>query len=179
MSQHLSAPSMDGSAAKFSVGKSTPYAAALWWKQLGAHPTASHFIYDLYYYTTTPGAAQALEFDANQSFGGHKYIFGTECSIGRKEWDVYDATKHWVHTGVGCTPPAAYKWHHLTWEFQRVSGKVKYISVTLDGKKSYLNRVYSPKTGSAKELNVAFQMDENGSGTGYSVSVDKISFKYW
>src|SRR5690348_15629996 len=33
---YVSSPSMTGASSKFSIGGSTPYSNALWWKQLGA-----------------------------------------------------------------------------------------------------------------------------------------------
>lgn len=180
MTQGINSPSIDGKAARFSLSGGRSFANALWWKQLGANNSVSHFVYDLHFYMKSPSASQALEFDVNQSFGGKRWVFGTECSMsGSKTWRVWSAATRWQSTGIPCTRPAAYKWHHLTWEFQRANGKVKFISVTLDGKKSYVNRTYSPQTRSAKELNVAFQMDGNGSATPYSVWVDKISLKAW
>src|SRR4051794_8165275 len=49
----VSSPSMDGASRRFNIGGSTKYANALWWKQLGANAGASHFVYNLYYYTKT------------------------------------------------------------------------------------------------------------------------------
>lgn len=170
---------MDGKSSKFHIGGSTPYANALWWKQLGANSSAHHFTYDLYFYLKNPSAAQALEFDVNQSVNGKKYIFGTECTSARI-WKVYSASQHWVNTGIGCPKPTAYKWHHLIWEFQRTSGgNVQFISVTLDGVKHYVNRTYGPKSSSASEINVAFQMDGNKYMTDYDTWLDKVKLTYW
>ena len=79
---------------------------ALWWKQLGANSAVSNFQYDLYFYLKNPSAAQALEFDVNQSLNGYKYIFGTECNLRGTYagyWRVYDSVTHWQNTGVACT----------------------------------------------------------------------------
>lgn len=182
MTQKQSSPSMDGSSTQFFLGGTAPYAAALWWKQLGANINLKNFVYDLYFYVKDPTASQALEFDMNQSGGGKKWIFGTQCDYkDHKDWDVWD-TKNgaWIKTGIPCTPPQAYTWNHLVFEFQRTSdGLAKFISVTLNGKKSYFNRTYSPKAASASELNVAFQMDGNGSMTDYSVWLDKVKMSAW
>jgi hypothetical protein len=181
MTQGISSPSMDGKAIKFFLGGSNNYSNALWWKQLGGKSSAHHFVYDIYFYLKTPSASQALEFDVNQSVGGHKYIFGTECSMkSSKTWRIWSASTSWTSTGIPCGVPSAYKWHHLTWEFERTStNKVKFVSVTLDGKKHYVNRTLSPKSSSVSELNVAFQMDGDRSQTDYSTWVDKVSLKYW
>jgi hypothetical protein len=76
--------------------------------------------------------------------------------------------------------PTAYTWHHVVLEFQRTTTpKVKFISVTINGTKHYFNKSYDPRSSSAKELNVAFQMDTTSSATGYSVWADKIKLTYW
>jgi hypothetical protein len=181
MYQNISSPSKDGRSAQFNLNANTAYAAALWWKQLGAKDGAHHFVYDVYFYLKNPSASQALEFDVNQSLNGKRYVFGTECSMsGSKTWRVWSAATRWQSTGVPCNRPSAYAWHHVTWEFQRTStNQVKFVSVTLDGKKSYVNRTYSPQSRSAHELNVAFQMDANKNHTHYSTWVDKVSLRYW
>lgn len=180
--QGVSSPSMDGNSMQFNLGGSTPYANALWWKQLGGNSSAYNFTYDLYYYLKNPTAAQALEFDVNQSVGGHKLIFGTECNImGGHVWDVYDPYNHvWRQTSVPCNTPTAYKWNHVVLEFHRgTSAKTEFVSVTINGSKHYFNRSYTPKSSSVSEINVAFQMDGNKSQTDYSVWLDKVKLTYW
>ena len=181
LTQLLASPSMDGASAQFTITPSVKYAAALWWKQLGAQPTATKFTYDLYFYLKNPNASQALEFDANQTLNGLQYVMGTECNIkGSKQWDVWDDNLHWVHTGIPCTVPTAYTWHHLVWEFARTSDhKTQFISVTLDGVKSYVNKSLTPRTKSGAELNVAVQLDGNSTGTAYSEWVDNIKLTIW
>lgn len=180
MRQHSLSPSLNGHAARFDLGGSRPYADALWWKQLGPDSSAHHFVYDLYFFIDKPEVAQALEFDVNQSFGGKKYIFGTECSLGRGTWDVWAADRSWIQTSVPCGKPAANTWHHLVWEFERTTDdKVKYVAVTLDGVKHYVNQVYEPKKSRAQEINVAFQMDGNRDQKSYSVWLNKVQLSYW
>jgi hypothetical protein len=171
---------MDGQSNQYWLGGTRPYSAALWWRQLGPKSSATHFVYDLYFYTNSPGAPQALEFDVNQSVGGHKYIFGTECNYkGTHQWDVWNGA-HWVPTGIGCSPPKANTWHHLVWEFHRTSNNlVQFVSVTLDGKKSYINRSYKPIGASAQMVTVAFQEDGDFRQADYSVWLDKIKLYYW
>lgn len=181
MTRGQSSPSMDGRSTKFWLGGTNNYTNALWWKQLGANSNAKRFVYDLYIYMKNPSASQALEFDVNQSTGGRKYIFGTECNFrGGGYWRVWSASTSWVRTGIPCTKAAAYKWHHVVWEFQRTSDKkVKFIAVTFNGKKHYVNRVYNSKSSGASEINVAFQMDGDKYQTDYSVWVDKMKLTYW
>lgn len=181
LTQMISSPSMDGKSAQFYLKPSQAYADALWWKQLGANAAVSNFQYDLYFYLKNPAAAQALEFDVNQSINGKKYIFGTQCDIkGHHDWDVWSAPAgKWMQTGIACSAPTAYTWNHLTLEFQRANGQVKFISVTLNGKKSYINKVYNPVSTNASELNVAVQLDGNSTSTAYNEWADKITLSAW
>jgi hypothetical protein len=182
MTQSVSSPSLDGNSTEFWLGGTAPYSAALWWKQLGANGSVSNFVYDLYFYLKNPSASQALEFDMNQSGWSKKWIFGTQCDYkDHKDWDVWDTANHvWVKTGIPCTPPQAYTWNHLVLEFQRTStGMAKFVAVTLNGTKSYINKSFWPQASGVNELNVAFQMDGNGVETNYSVWLDKVNMNAW
>lgn len=181
MVENQASPSLDGNSAKFSISGTTPYSDALWWKQLGADNTKSNFKYDVYFYLTNSNLPQALEFDVNQSDGLHKFIFGTQCSPrGDHTFDTWDnANAKWVSTGIACAPPAAFAWHHLTWEFKRTSTQVIFVGFTYDGVTHYLNRATNARASSAKEINVAFQMDGDYAMHAYSVWLDKVSLTEW
>ncbi len=181
MTQNQSSPSIDGNSAMFWIGSGTPYSDALWWKQLGPNPNATHFVYDLYFYYTNANAPQSLEFDVNQALNSQKYTFGTQCSMrGSKQWDIWDSyNKKWIHTGVACPAPPTYKWNHLVWEFERVGGKTHFIALTFNGTKHYIDKYFSPHSTSVKELDVAFQMDGNYNQTSYKVWLDKVTLKAW
>jgi hypothetical protein len=180
LTQYVGSPSIDGKAAHFWIGGKTPFGDALWWKELGANANASHFLYDLYFYYTNAGAPQALEFDGNQTVGGRKYIFGTQCNVAAGQWDVWNtAGAAWVHTGIACAAPPTNNWNHLVLEFERVNGQTHFIAVTLNGNKSYINRYFNSKAWSGSELNVAFQMDETSRGTNYDVWLDKVNLSAW
>lgn len=181
MKQNVSSPSKDGRSVQFFLGGSTPYSNALWWKQLGANNSPANFRYELYYYIKNPSAAQALEFDVNHSRCAKKYIFGTECDFKyKKVWKVYDAyNRKWRTTSIPCRVPKAYTWNKVTLEFRRTDGKMNFVSVTINGQKHYFNRKYAPKSTSAREINVAFQMDGNKYQTDYSIWVDKMKLTYW
>ena len=175
----VSSPSLTGSSRQFHIASTHAYADALWWKQLGAS-AATHLVYDVYFYIKTPQYSQALEFDNNQANGSHRWIFGTQCNIAGGHWDVWgNKSGNWLSTGIPCKMPSAYKWHHLTWEFKRTSTQLTYIAFTLDGVKHYVNRTYTGKTSSVKELNVAFQMDQKSNHVAYKTWLDKVSLKYW
>jgi hypothetical protein len=176
----VSSPSLSGASRVFSIASSNSYADALWWKQLGAANGAYNLKYDLYFYLTSPQNAQALEFDTNQANGSRRWIFGTQCNIAAGQWDVWgNANGNWIHTGIPCSMPSAYKWHHLTWEFKRNGSYVDYIALTYDGVKHYVNRNYSSRGSSVNELNVAVQLDMKGNHVAYKEWVDKITLTYW
>jgi len=181
MLQNQASPSLDGRSVKFSLGGTTPYSDALWWKQLGAVNTATNFKYDMYFYLTNPAAAQSLEFDSNQANGLRRFIFGTQCNIRNGGvWDVWgNANGNWISTGIACSAPAAFVWHHLTWEFTRTATQVIFIGFTYDGVTHYVNRTYTAAPSSVNELNVAFQMDGDFRQDPYSVWVDKVSLTRW
>ncbi len=180
MNQGVSSPSLDGASAQFNISPAVSYSNALWWKQLGPQDSASHFAYDLWFYIKNPAAAQALEFDSNQSVNGRKWIFGTQCDIrGAMQWQVWDSVTLWTNTGVACSQPTAYVWHHLVWEFERAGDKTHFIALTYDGVKHYINRYQNTQASSVRELNVAFQMDTTVGTTGYSTWLDNVTLKYW
>ncbi|HZD96325.1 MAG TPA: hypothetical protein VE133_18830 [Candidatus Sulfotelmatobacter sp.] len=167
----VKSPSLSGNSRVFSISSSHSWADALWWKQLGADNTKTHFRYDVDFYLTTPQNAQALEFDVNQGDGKRHWIYGTQCSIGHGHWDVWgNSAGNWLSTGIPCKMPTAYKWHHITWEMKRTATTLTYISMTLDGVKHYVNRTYTARQSSVKEIDVAFQMD---------MKIDHKSFKTW
>ena len=180
MVENQASPSLDGLAAKFSISGTTPYSDALWWKQLGAADTATHLKYDVAFYITNPGVAQALEFDNNQSNGVHKFIYGTQCNIKGGHWDVWgNASGNWLSTGIACSAPTAFVWHHLTWEFQRTSTNVIFVGFTYDGVTHYVNRSYPARSSTVHEMNVAFQMDGDFAMHAYSTWLDKVTLTYW
>jgi hypothetical protein len=181
MTQWVKSPSRDGASARFFLGGDTAYSNALWWRQMGANPAVRHFVYDTWFYIKNPSASQALEFDINQALNGKKYIFGTECSMKRHEWDIYDAyNRRWVSSGVACQTPAAYTWHHLVWEFERTTdNKVRFVAITVNGVKKYVNRSYYPRASTTKEISVAFQMDGISTMVDYYVWLDQLKVTYW
>ncbi len=180
MTQGITSPTLGAKSAEYHIGGSASYGNALWWKQLGADSNAHNFEYSAYFYLKDPSAAQALEFDVNQSVGGHKYIFGTQCDISGHSYDVYSASTGWIRTGIACSTPSAYKWHHIILEFQRTSGgHVSFLSVSIDGAKHYINRMYTPKSSGVDELNVAFQMDGHKTMTPYTTYLENVTLKYW
>ena len=189
--QHQGSPSLSGDATKYSLWGSTPYSDVLWWKQLvdgdynpAAVKAAHHFVYDAWFYIDNPGAAQALEFDINQFVNGHSLIMGTQCNIRNGGvWDVWDIQgSHWVHTGKSCTAPSAYTWHHVVIETERANDGgdwAHYVSIEMDGNKTYIDAWYPPAGTSWNGITVNFQMDGNYAEQSYNVWLDKFSLTTW
>jgi hypothetical protein len=185
MKQNVSSPSMDGDATEFHIGGTSSYANALFWKRLEGDASlirkGHNFIYDAYFYYTNQSAAQAIEFDVNQLIDGKRYIWGTQCNIrAGAVWDIWDnVNTRWVHTSAGCSAPPTYKWNHVILEMQRTSdNKLRYVSITLNGNKHYLNRYYSPRSTSWTGLTMNFQIDGNKSMEDYSVWLDNFTVKW-
>jgi hypothetical protein len=182
MEQGIAAPSLSGAAIKFNVTGGTPWAAALWWKQVGGDDTKTHFVYEMSFYLTSPPAAQALEFNVNQNAGGWRYEYATQCDIrGAGVWRIWDhANLGWVATSAPCTAPQANTWNHLTWEFERTSDhKVVWLAVTLNGQRSAVNQSFDAFPASGSGIDVAFQMDSDGGPTPWSAWVDNVSLTEW
>lgn len=179
--QGVSSPSLSGASMQFSIGGSTPYSDVLWWRQLGGNNAITHFQYEVDFYLTNPGAAQALEFDVNQSNGTYKFIFGTQCDIrGAGAWAVWDtAGQAWVNTGIPCSAPSAYQWHHLTWELYRDDFQAHFVALTLDGVKHSVNMAFWVQPSNVSEINVAFQMDGDYAQHAYDAWLDNVTLSYW
>ena len=185
MNQGIKNPSMDSKAAQFWLGgtSKTPYSNALWFKRLPGSATATHFIYDFYFYITNPSVAQGLEFDVFYSRDGLKNYFLTECDSRGKyagTWQVSNATiDQWQHTGYPCKVNAN-SWNHVTLEFYRTpSGMTHFVSATMNGNKVNFNVEYPPEKVNSFEMNTAVQLDGDEKQDNYSIYVDKMSLKYW
>jgi Big-like domain-containing protein len=179
MQEGVSSPSLSGSAARFDLG-GTAWGAALWWRELGGHDDAQNLRYDLDFYIDSVSNGQALEFDVNQTVGGSRYIFGTECDFrGSGTWRVWNAPNAtWASTGVPCPVPGTNIWHHLTWEFQRGGGQTHFIAVTLDGNRHDVGMSFGTKGEAGSGLDVAFQADLTGSGGSESIWLDNVNLSW-
>jgi hypothetical protein len=186
-----------GGATTFNLGGTKPYSDVLWsYPVVGPAsvldlpdpnktlvPNAKNFIYDAYFFSSTIGAAQVLEFDVSQYFGGKSLIYGSQCRIaGGHAWDIWDnVNRHWVSAGIPCNP-LNNAWNHVIVHFQRTSdNKVLYQSITLNGVTRDINRTFPPYTAPSDwyGITINFQMDGNKTQTPYSVKVDKLNFTYW
>lgn len=180
--QYQTSPSLDGSSTEFFLGGSTGYSNALWWKSLGGGNKVTHFRYDFWLYIDNPSVAQSLEFDMNQSFGGHRWVFGTQCDFkDSKKWDLWDSgANKWQPSSVPCKPFAANKWNHIVWNFERVGTKVHYISLQLNGATIPFNAYWNYQANyGLSDINVAFQMDGDYQQDDYHVWLDKMTVTAW
>jgi hypothetical protein len=182
MSRFQTTPSLDGSSSEFYIGGATGYSNALWWKSLGGGSKLTHFRYDVYVYVTEPNLPQSLEFDLNQSFGGHRWVFGTQCDFkdtGR--WELWDSVSNrWRPTWLPCKPFAANRWTHIVWSFERIGTKVHYISLQLNGSTIPLNIYWGYQSSYPNsDINIAFQMDGDYRQDPYHVWLDKLTVAAW
>lgn len=178
MTQNVSSPSLDGKSAMFTMGGPTGYSNELYYFSLGGGTNVTRFTYDLYFYIDHPEVAQALEFDLNQTFGGQRWTWGTECNLrGSGKWDIWDAlNEKWVPTAVDCSSLPANTWIHLVWQFERVNGQEHYISVSVNGTTSTVDTFYQPQQQwTLEDINVAFQMDGDFRQDPYTVWLDKLT----
>lgn len=181
MQQNVSSPSLNGRSTQFHIAGSTPFSDVIWWKELTPSGVV-HFQYDADFYLTAPQYAFALEFDVNQTANSRRFVYGTQCGVNYDhQWDVWDtAGNRWRPTGVPCSVPSAYQWHHLTWEFYRDSNYIHFVAVTVDGVKHYVNAAYaSIGWGGGPEVNVAFQMDGDSSMHAYGTWLNNVTLRYW
>jgi len=178
--QNQSTPTLDGgTSAKFSLdGGTHPYSNALYWIPLGGGANVSHFIYDLYFYVNPGDAAQALEFDVNQTFGGTRWTWGSECNFDADaKWDIWDdANGVWVPTSIPCTHFPSNTWIHLVWTLERVGNQVHYMTLQVGDSTYNVDTYYTAQSNwFADEIDVAFQMDGNGSQQPYTVWLDQVT----
>jgi hypothetical protein len=183
MAQGVASPSQSGASARFQLLQGTrPFGGALWFKFLGSADSATHFVYDLYFYMDNPSGPQALEFNVTQSAGGNHYDFSTQCDlVGARAWRVWDPTKkEWAATSAPCVQPPPNTWNHLIWEVERNrAGQVVFDAVTLNGNRSVVNVTMPHTVQGGSGVDVAFQLDANQTATPFSVWLDKINLTYW
>lgn len=183
MKQGVASPSLSGASTQFQLLPGTsPFGGAMWFKFLGADNSATHFVYDLYFYMQNPSGPQALEFGVSQSNGAGRYEFSAQCDlVNTRSWRLWDpAAKHWVGTAAPCVQPPPNTWNHLVWEFERNSaGQAVFQAVTLNGNRSVVNVTMAHKSDSQSGIDVDFQLDGNRTATPFSVWLDKVSLTYW
>ena len=181
MKQGVSSPSLDGKSMQFFVGGTVPFSHGLWWKRLSSNTTATNFVFDMYYYMKEPQKSGGLEFAMNQSKDNKWYKFSTQCSWNRNEWRVWNSRDGgWVGTGIACNRPAANTWTHVVFEYKRANGKAVFVSITVNGKKSYVNKSFYPQSKtSSGSVGMHFQLNGNSKQDDYMVWADKMNATIW
>lgn len=175
-----STPSLDGNSTKFTMGGPTGYSNELYFESLGGGTNLTHFVYDVWFLVDNPAVPEALEFDVNQTFGGLRWTWGTECAFKDSgKWDVWDPlNEKWVRTAVPCNPFPANTWIHLIWNFERVNGQVHYISVSVNGLVSKVDAFFQPQQKwTLEDINIAFQMDGDFRQDPYNVWLDEMTLQ--
>lgn len=178
MTPNQSSPALSGASAMFTLSGPSAYSNMLWFKSLGGGSSVSHFSYDLWFNVNNPNAPQALEFDLNQTFGGLRWTWGTECNFRQDGvWDIWDPlNEKWVPTSVACKPFPANTWIHLVWNFERVNGQAHYISLVINGTTFNIDQTFSPQTDwTLEDINIAFQLDGDFEQDPYTVWLDKVT----
>ena len=184
MTQNVSSPAMDGKSAQFSMGgpwsncTSPPaYCNMLYFNAVAGGNNVSHFTYDLYFYVDNPNAPQALEFDINQTFGGNRWVWGSECNFnGSGKWDIWDDVNGWTPTVYDCKPFPPNTWIHLVWNVERIGNQVHYISLTVGDQTYNVDAYFSNQVDwTLEEIDVAFQMDGNYEEEPYNVWLDQVT----
>jgi hypothetical protein len=195
MYQGVKNPSLSGDATQFNIGGNMDYSDVLWNNHLIGDfssqgmpdtnhtivPNLSSFTYDVYFFSSQIGNAQALEFDVNQFFNGMGFTWGHECRIaGGNEWDTWDnPSGKWIPTGIPCYP-LQNQWNHVTIQVQRTSNnQLLYQSITFNGQTYTLNRISGNFSAPGwYGVTVNYQMDGNYAQWAYDVYVDKLNFTY-
>ncbi len=175
---HQQSPSLDGSAAKFSLAGKHPYSNELYWVPLGGGNNPTHFTYDLWFYVDQGDRPQSLEFDVNQAFGGTRWTWGTQCDFDQTHhWDIWDPLNEvWKATSVPCNHFPSNTWIHLIWTFERVGNQVHYISVDVADQVYDVDTYYGAQPNwFQEEIDIAFQMDGNYAQQPYNVWLDKVN----
>jgi hypothetical protein len=177
MTENQSSPAMDGKSAKFTMGGATPYSNMLYFNAIAGGNNVSHFTYDLYFYIDNPDVSQALEFDINQTYGGNRWVWGSECNFNSSgKWDIWDDLNGWKPTSIPCIPFPANTWIHLVWNVERVGNQVHYISLTVGDQTYNVDTYYSNQPDwTLEEIDVAFQMDGNYAQQPYNVWLDEVN----
>jgi hypothetical protein len=142
---------------------------------------SSNFVLDMYVYIKEPNKSEGLEFNANQAKDKKWYKWSTQCSFGVGRWRVWNTRdSYWAATGIACTRPKAYAWTHYVFEYQRVNGQAKFISISVNGQKFYVNKSFYPLVKDfLGSVGVHYQMDGDKYQQDYTTWVDNMTLKAW
>lgn len=175
---HQAIPSLDGSAAKFSLAGNHAYSNELYWVPLGGGKNVSHFSYDLWFYIDQGDAPQSLEFDVNQAFGGVRWTWGSQCDFNQShQWNIWDPLHEvWVPIPIACNHFPSNTWIHLIWNLERVGNQVHYISLNVADQSYNVDTYFGVQPNwTQEEIDIAFQMDGNYKQQPFNVWLDKVN----
>jgi hypothetical protein len=193
MAQGVPSPTdpMDNNSAEFSISQSQPgcphYCNMLYFNPVAGGNGVKHFIYDLYFYVDNANYPQALEFDMNQTYGGNRWVWGSECNFkgdnGAQVWDIWNDAPDtgWEETSVPCNTSIIQSgaWNHIIWDVQHDPNDdthVLYNSLTINGTQYPVATSYPYQQGwTLEEIDNAFQMDLDSNGDAYNVWLDKVN----
>jgi hypothetical protein len=187
MTQNQTSPALDGNSTEFTMEPTAPgticthYCNMLYFNPIAGGNNVTHFIYDLYFYIDNPDAPQALEFDLNQTYGGQRWIWGSECNFKADgKWDIWNDAPNtgWTPTNLPCLSSdfQANAWNHLVWDVQQSGNNVQYNTLTINGNVHQVNTTYpNQQNWTLEEIDTAFQMDLDAVGTPYHVWLDKVN----
>jgi hypothetical protein len=179
---HQQAPSLDGSAAKFTLAGKHAYSNELYWTPIGGGSFPQHFNYDLWFYIDHGDRPQSLEFDVNQAFGGSRWTWGTQCDFNdTHRWNIWDPLGEvWKPIPIPCNHFPSNTWIHMVWTLERVGNQVHYITLSVADHTYDVDTYYTaqPKW-TQEEIDIAFQMDGNWDQQPYTVWLDRVNlFSY-
>ena len=184
MTEGQTSPAMDGKSTKFTMSGPNIYSNELYFNAVAGGDNVSHFTYDLYFYVDNGNAPQALESDLNQTFGGRRWVWGSECNFKGETpplWDIWDDDAGlWRPTNVPCIPFPSNQWIHLIWTVERVNEQVHYISLQVNDQVSNIDTYYNDQPGwTLEEIDTAFQMDMPDPAIDYNVWLDEVNLTAW
>ncbi len=178
LSLHQQTPSLDGSAAKFTIAGKTPYSNELYWTPIGGGDYPTHFSYDLWFYINYGDRPQSLEFDVNQAFGGSRWTWGTQCDFNdTHRWNIWDPLNEvWRPIPIPCNHFPSNTWIHLVWTLERVGDQVHYMTLNVDNQTYNVDTYYTAQPNwTQEEIDIAFQMDGNYAQQPYTVWLDQVN----
>lgn len=185
MERGITSPNVDGSASKFSIGGTYPYANAYWFiKRYSNVPSTplSYLKYEFYVYVPSgyENTPQGIEFECQQKVGGKAYNFAWQADYAQHQWRTYNIVYHrWENSGIGFSGLTAGKWHHIVAEYHVASGQSVHDALTVDGVRHVVSIHHGGASASSGTyLSNAFQLDLNSSATDFHVYVDAMSVTY-
>jgi hypothetical protein len=188
VANHQTSPSRDGSSSLLTVSQSPAWANVLFWLKIGPHDEATNFLSDFWAYPTSSVVnAYALEYDIFQFTGVKKYMWGTQCNLAEHTWQVDTQNgRGWVDIPLTCGTSGTHDtvftpnvWHHIKWHVQRIGDTCRFVALEFDGVVHTLEWDMTNTTTTWHNSGFQFQLDTNGSGTGWSQYIDQAQLSYW